>query len=46
MMTGQGRELEAGEKMGVMGGFMSAKEEGQKKIKTSFQSLNVAKSLF
>lgn len=30
MMTGQGRELEAGENMGVMGGFVSAKDEGQK----------------
>ena len=29
MMTGQGRELEAGENMAVMGGFVSAKEEGQ-----------------
>lgn len=27
MMTGQGRELEAGENMGAMGGFVSAKEE-------------------
>lgn len=31
MMTGQGRELEAGEKMGVMGGFVSAEKEGQNK---------------
>lgn len=45
MMTGQGRELEAGENIGVMGGFVSAKE-GQNKIKTSIKLLNVAKCLF
>lgn len=27
MITGQGRELEAGENMGAMGGFVSAEEE-------------------
>lgn len=45
MMTGQGRELEAGENIGVMGGFVSAKEEVQNKIKTSIKLLNVAKCL-
>lgn len=33
MMTGQGSELEAGVKMGVMGGFVSANEDGAKKEK-------------
>lgn len=50
MMTGQGRELEAGENMGVMGGFVSAKEDRPKKtkgkIKTSFQLLNATKFCF
>lgn len=27
MITGQGRELEAGENMGAMGGFVSAKDK-------------------
>lgn len=36
IMTGQGRELEAGENMGVMGGFVSAKEaEGSKQVHNS-----------
>lgn len=30
MMTGQGRELEVGENMAVMGGFESAKEDAKK----------------
>lgn len=46
MMTGQGRELEAGGSMGVMGGCVSAKDKGQNKIKTDFQIFNVGKSLF
>lgn len=37
MMTGQGRELEAGENMGVMGGFVSKKEERHKReLKTTY----------
>lgn len=34
MMTGQGSELEAGEKTGGSGGLVSAEEEGQNEIKT------------
>lgn len=40
MMTGQGRELEAGENTGVIGGFVSAKEERQNEIKTRIELLN------
>lgn len=39
MMTGQGRELEAGEKMGVMGGFVSAEKEGQNKNQNKVPAL-------
>lgn len=42
MMTGQGRALEVGENTGVMGGFVSGKEEVRrrkiKKIKTGFEA--------
>ena len=37
MMTGQGSELDAGENMGVMGGFVSAKEDRPKKEKAQKQ---------
>jgi len=45
MMTGQGRELEVGENMGMMGGFVSGKEE-EREIKTGLQLFSVAMTLF